>query len=369
MKRLSLYIIIVISYLLTGCGGNNNTNPTSSNKDYSGTYKGAATVGDLGSFNFSTSSPYTNATLSYTITGSVYTSASASNVILTPLGGSSDGHFWENSNGIDIFVASNIGIANDPNLSPPAKIVALRNPDDANTIMPSAGAIKKFIYIDHNRNSNTQKGCVVKFKGDKSLEYSCSDTTSGNGCWAYDPNDNKKVLASISTSSCTYSNIVSNLDFNIMLKSGIKRDALIVDHVDGSGIGVGVEKKAITTTNNNPNGDLDPSKTYEFKILQHDNLGNACIETATLSYNTNQWVYNATRAAPCSGSSSGIVELNRYYDSSGILLSTNGAVAIHNSANSINSYKNLLFDIENGYFIAIKYDGSGFRVGALTNIY
>ena len=394
-KKLLLCGALSLSFMLGGCfssdssknentanDGDNTVNNDGYIVDENGDiiYNGAAKVGDFAKYTFSR----TNMKLTYEVSGAHFSQQNGE-----PSTGSLDVHSINGinafyyaieannpNNPIGMMLTKNMGMGVVPtNGSQPALVLALQN----SNVDASQLAGKTFTYIDVTNNNGTSvKPFIVTFSSDGS--FSVKDlltNTSNSGCWRVS-NDQSFIEAEIvSVESCaTYNgygtqgtNPTDATTDSHYFKTIIKpartqngRAGFIVDHVDGSGVGIGLEKKSISAPSSEVrmdvfsgsistniteqslnflwnfsfNGTTGTKKQYSCSI---SNLSPSC--TLTSAGEGFTIVYNQV----CNPNGSGTISGEDYVGLSCLTL------------NSGEQY-NVFIDTEDRYFIAVGEDGS-----------
>jgi hypothetical protein len=351
-KTLILSSIICSIGFIASCGGGGGGGSVSTQatvpQDSQGTYTGAATAGDFARFSVN------GTTLYYTVTGPIFGELNGS-VEMEPMFGNLDTHFWKSKGGdVKAFFSRNIGLAYvETSDGREAIITGLRKVTDINTIIG-----KTFVYVDL-RNSGID-GCEITINGSSNdtygnFTYECLSGTSGAGCWKLDISNNRLLATTEPTQDANGNPDCANWDGSnpteyVVAKPGNNRAGFVVDHTDGSGVGIGLEKKAYST-------ELDPNKTYTFEILgiYPDEI---CPGTVTVYFNGTEWVYE-WQSDYCNETSNGTLALDNICPGTayeGVICATNNV--------SGNQY-NVLFDPVDGYYIAVSTDGENIEIGAL----
>lgn len=357
MKKFKLLPFILTSVVLIACGGDGDsqTPSTQPSTNYQGTYLGAAKVGDMAEFTVN------GTKLSYKVEGSVFGSKTGSfDIKPLAIGASSNTHFWKSTdNNIHLFLAENLGFAYISNVDPNGKdsiVIGLREIGDINSIIG-----KEFIYIDITTFGVAS--CSVIIKNDKTYNYECSSGDRGDGCWKTD-SSNKRLLAkdTINTINCS-SWDGSGPDYYITAKSiNAGRAGFILDHVDGTGVGIGLEKKIYDL-----NSEI-PADSIQFETLDWtmDNNGNLVFCTTTVDIQKNQsgnWTYTWKSGEPCNYTAEGIIQENCYYDNNGTEYQRDGILCA--SDTTTGTKYNIMIDREGGYYIAIPANGNDIELGAI----
>jgi hypothetical protein len=351
-----------------GGGGSTATISVQPSTDYQGTYTGAASAGDFAVYDVQGNR------LSYQVKGPIFGQISG-NLTLQPLAidANSTTHFWKasvNGTNVYVFLSKNLGLAYIPDLETAdgstvnATILGLRNATNIQNIIG-----KSFVYVDIRTNTGiSYDGCVVNINGNSTSEvgnftYECLNSGSGQGCWKLDLQNNRLIaVETTNTTDCTNQDY-NNPDFYVVAKPGSSRAGFILDHADGSGIGVGLEQKSYTT-------DLDTTKIYVFETLDWDDNDNPIEATVKVYYNntSGQWQYTWQSSQY---NSSGKLYLDTYCDEYGNTNPMEGVICAYNE-NSGN-YWDVMLDPVDGYYIAICVSGNcgvddNIEVGALKYI-
>lgn len=352
---------LAISALLASCGGggggssegssNQNVTPSAS---YTGTYTGAASVGDFATYTVNGN------TISYQIKGYHFSNGKTGSFKIVPAFNNSNGntHYWKSEDeNVAVFLSENIGMAFVKDNNSYFPVIGLREVSNIQSIIG-----KTFVYIDISNNYGLN-GCEVTINNNNTFSLSCLNGTQTNGCWYIDTNNNKMI---VTDDNAVVSNGCSNWDgsisgnlanyYNIVAKpSSNGRAGFVVDHMDGTGIGIGIEKIAYN----------DLTQEVGTDTLEFETLGvyqtEACYATVSV-YNCtqNQCEYKWTphvcidlsRNEPNpSQEETGTLERNCYYDNSGSKVSYDGVLCAQNSNGG---QYNVMFDKQSKMYIAIR---------------
>ncbi len=354
LSKILLFSSIFLSLgLMIACGGGSSgtTPQTEPSQDLQGTYTGAATAGDFAIFTVS------GTTLSYSLKGTIFGQIKNS-IDIEPMfaGTGPHTHFWKSKNGnVEIFLSSNIGLAYVQNAkdTQDAIVVGLKDISNINNIIG-----KTFVYVD--LRTNGVDGCEIKINGtinntSGTFDYTCLSGLSGTGCWKLDSQSNI-LTATVNPPKDINGNPDcvnwdgSNPTEYVIAKPGNNRAGFVVDHTDGSGVGIGLEKKAYSA-------ELDQNKTYTFEIIGIDSSGNICPATVTISFDGSSWKYE-WKSTYCNEITSGTLSLDKVCPNT----TYNGVICA--TDNKGNQY-NVMFDPVDGYYIAISTDGTYIEIGAL----
>lgn len=194
-------------------------------------YEGAASVGDYATYTLSGNQ------LSYTIKGAHYGSQGGT-LTLT----NSFGNFWQSASPkTGVMITDNLAIAKIPN---PGNVyaVGLRTEQAPS---PSAIANKRYLYIEVN-NDNSTDGWQVDINDTEGVKSFTAVNLSGatvTGCWKI---NGKHLVAKKDTSDCSSVNDTT-ADYRFVIKPGVSRNGIVVDNVNGTGFGIGLEQKALSS--------------------------------------------------------------------------------------------------------------------------
>ena len=361
MKKFTLLSSITSLSLLVACGGGGDS--TTSNivtepyKNFQGTYVGAAKGGDFATYTVN------GTVVSYKLNGPIFGQKSGSFEIEPMVqGASSNTHFWKSKDGnVYMFLSRNLGLAYIPNASPNgdnAIVVGLREVGDISQIIG-----KTFVYVDITTNG--VDGCEVAINSDNTFTFNCLSGSSGSGCWKLDQNNNRLLATTAQSTNCSIWD-GSNPEYYVVAKPPTNngRAGFILDHTDGSGIGIGLEKKQYNLDTVLQGGQVQ-FETLDWTVDPITGNVVFCQATVTVykDQNTGQWKYSWKSSAPCNFSGEGVLEQNCYYDSNNNSYAYNGVLCAYNQ--TLGNYYNVMVDIQEGYYIAVKSDGSDFEIGAL----
>lgn len=348
-KGLLLSSIFLSVGLMAACGGGGGgtTTQIEPSQDLQGTYTGAATKGDFATFTVS------GTTLSYTLEGGIFGKKSGS-INIEPLaeGAGPDTHFWKSEDGTaKIFLSGNIGLAYVSNIdgTRDAIIIGLKDVENIANIIG-----KTFVYVD--LRTNGVDVCEIKIYGTSNdtsgtFDYTCLVGGSGTGCWNLDSQRNRLAVTTnlLDPNSCANWD-GSNPTAYVVAKPGNNRAGFIVDYTDGSGVGIGLEKKSYST-------ELDENKTYTFETLSTN--GEICPATVTVSFNRDISAWRYTWSSPgCNFESAGTL----YIDQTCNNTPYDGIICAQNDRGT--QYY-VMFDPIDGYYMAINTEGNYVEIGAL----
>ncbi len=313
---------------LASCGGNDSrTEPQLAR------YEGAATAGDYATLSVSGS------TLSYNLTGANFGPASGT-APLNPL----FGNFWRSTPpapAFDVLLTDNLAVAKVPVGSGLyAYVVGLQTEAPPN---PNSIANKHYLYIEV-KNDNTTSGWDVYIQdnaGVKTFTATSIGGGSASGCWK--PLGNHLVAKSNLNDCSAITD--ANADYRFVIKPGNSRNGIVVDYVDGSGFGIGLEQVALTAS--------DFTGVYDayYQETGGDGFSRVTVNGANFSW------------AQCPGgnclapSITGSIVLNQLC--SGLAYS---GVACATDSNG-DTY-NLLIDPDDNYYFAIGYSRGYLEVGS-----
>lgn len=252
MKYKSL-LALSMAGMLSACGGGSGSTTTSTDTTVSTAtttdYLGAATAGDFASFSMDS-----NGLLSFSLSGVHFDGVSgqfdATNVV---------GGFYTatvDGNPLGLFMSGNLGLAvlPDSGLNTPF-IVGL-----ANSSIDTASIVDKdYIYIGWVNNAAVAN--IVTLSSDGTLaikdlaEVAANENgdptapTITSGCWSASANgDYINVLTGIGQdcSAVDETSTASNY-LRAVIKPGASRAGFVVDYADGSGFGIGLERKVLAS--------------------------------------------------------------------------------------------------------------------------
>ena len=315
----------LLALALAACGGGNGD---SSTQPPQGQYEGAATAGDYATLNVSGS------TVSYNLTGANFGPASGTLNLTQAFG-----DFWQSTSpALGVLLTDNLAVARVPvGGGAFAYVVGLQleGPPDPNTI-----ANKHYLYIEI-KNDNTTSGWDVHFLANGTFTASGIGGGSASGCWK--PLGNHFV-GKLNLTDCSGVTDTS-ADYRFVIKPGSSRSGIVVDYVDGSGVGIGLEQVPLTA------GDL--TGTYS---AYYQEPGTADFSQVTVNGASFSWARcpSGSCAAP---SVTGTIVLNQLCSG----LAYDGvACATDNSGNTYN----LLIDPDDDYYFAVGYSRSYLEVGS-----
>jgi hypothetical protein len=332
-------LIVVSSLAIVACGGG-ESDPTRQ-------FSGAASVGDFASFTVN------GQTLSYQVDGAVFGSQSGT-VNLQPMFGTSlNTHFWDIQPGNGaLFLGSNIAMAYFPSInSQSAVVVGLEQSGNLTSVVG-----KTFIYVDLPQNGPAV-GCEVTINSDQTAVYNCLDGSSGTLCWQTDTANNRLKIGSTGNNCSTWSG--SNPTYYLIARPAANaRASFVLDHVDGSGIGVGTERRTYYDT------DFSSPTTYEFLRITSSGACRYEVLVEDDSDPNNSLVnysYDDTNmTGGCNdGYATGRLELNTYSDGSGSIVAYNGAIA------TVTGGLNIFLEPNGGYAIVLDPVTGSFDIGAV----
>jgi hypothetical protein len=374
MKVKKLGLLALTGFATTAiisCGGGGGSVSASvePSKDYQGTYKGAASQGDFAIFRVN------GTQLSYIVNGTVFNKDGeplTDNLTLKPLAvdAGPETHFWKGEkNGTVkayIFLANNMGMAYVPNVQTSsgetvnATVVGLRNVTNATTIIG-----KTFVYADIDSKNEEVDGCEITINENGTISYECLNSCSGTGCWKQDPNDSSRLLATDEVTDCANWD-GSNPKYYIVAKPGTSRAGFVLDKTDGSGIGIGLEKKSYTDIFN----DNNKNKKLIFEGLDGD------VKATTVVYynsTSGQWEYEGhSQDKYGTYTWHGILYPDRYCDAAGNTYSYPGVICAHLTYRNYPKedepdWCNVFFDTTDGYYIAVGADNPQYlEIGAFV---
>ena len=314
-----------LALALAGCGGSDSKKEPPQAK-----YEGAASAGDYAKLSVS------GTTLSYNLTGANFGPASGTASLSSLFG-----NFWRSTSpAFDALLTDNLAVAKVPAGSGSAYVVGLQTeaPPDPNSI-----ANKHYLYIEV-KNDNTTSGWDVHIQdnaGVKTFTATSIGGSSVSGCWK--PLGNHLVAKS-NLNDC--SGVTdATADYRFVIKPGASRNGIVVDYVDGSGFGIGLEQVALTSN--------DLTGTYD---AYYQESGGDGFSRVTVNGNSFSWAQ--CPAGSCQAPSvTGTIVLNQLcsgqaYDGVACATDSNG-----------DSY-NLLIDPDDNYYFAFGYSRNYLEVGS-----
>lgn len=353
LKKFLFSSIFLSLSLIAACGGGSSgtTPQTEPSQNLQGTYTGAATAGDFAIFTVS------GTTLSYSLKGAIFGQIKDS-IDIEPMFAEAGPytHFWKSTSGnVAIFLSGNIGLAYVQNAkdTQDAIVVGLKDVSNINNIIG-----KTFVYVD--LRTNGVDGCEIKINGtindtSGTFDYTCLSGHSGTGCWKLNSQSNI-LTATVNPPKDANGNPDcvnwdgSNPTEYVIAKPGNNRAGFVVDHTDGSGVGIGLERKAYST-------ELNRDKVYTFETLSIDSSGKICPAIVTISFDGVDWKYE-WKSTYCNETARGTLSLDNVCPNT----TYNGVICA--TDNKGNQY-NVMFDPVDGYYIAISTDGTYIEIGAL----
>jgi len=362
MQKKKLYFVstLIAAGIILSCGGggggsssssnsNNTTTAITPSRDYQGQYTGAARQGDFAIYSVN------GTTLTYRITGPIFGNINGT-LTIQPMGSNNPStHFWKSSdNRVYLFLAKNLGLAYVENVNTTngqttnVLVAGLREVGNVKSIIG-----KTFVYADITTAGFD--GCEVTINNNNTFSYECLSGEEGSGCWKIDNNTNSLLAKEMDTTTCN-SWDGSNPDYHIIAKATNGRAAFVLDHADGSGIGIGLEKRPY-------NLDTDiGNRTAYFETFD---IEDECPAQVAVYKNstTGQWEYSWS---DCEVQEHGILNQNCFYNAAGNRISYNGTLCAYNENEG--SYWNVMLDLNGGYYIAITNDGNYIEIGALKDI-
>ena len=331
-------LVVVSSLAIVACGGG-GSDPVQE-------FSGAASVGDFASFTVN------GQTLSYQIDGAVFGSQSGT-VNLQPLFGSSlNTHFWSTQPGNGaLFLGSNIAMAYFPSINNQSAVVI--GLEQSGNLASVVG--RTFVYVDLPQNA-AAVGCEVTINSNQTATYSCLDQSSGALCWQTDTANNRLKIGSTGNNCSSWSG--SNPIYYLVARPEANaRASFVLDHVDGSGIGVGTERRTYY--------DADFAAPTTFEFLRITSSGPCRYEVTVQddgdsSNSLVNYSYDDSMAGGCNeGSATGQLELNTYTAGSGSLVAYNGAIT------TTTGDSNIFLEPNGGYAIVLDTVTGDFDIGAV----
>ncbi len=323
-------IIVVGGLFVYGCGGGGSATPT--NTPTQGSFEGAVAKGDYAKFSI-----YGNK-LTYNISGIHFGGENGTldldNVF---------GNFWKSTSPeVYIFTSGNLGISVIPELKDgkDAFIVGLKTTEapDANKF-----AGKTYVYAEIKNDGAAPTGRILTVNADKTF-FVDQNAIGMRGCWKVIDNH---VAAKITEDACDPSPVTeNNADFNAIVKPGDRRNGLIIDYIDGTGFGLGLEQKALAAA------DITGTYYSYWYDGQDEGFGKV-IANADFSYT---W-HDCDASGNCTEESTGVLQVNQLCDGT--------AVAGAACAEDADGSKSLVFiDSEDGYYIAVDDHGNSINIGS-----
>ena len=196
------------------------------------TYSGAAAPGDFARYYIDS-----NNILSYHLSGAVFNDISGELPII-PLTDNNIFFVADLGGGeyLKLALSNNLGIAIVPvGDGESTMVTALKVTGSTDTTQI---VNKNYIYAEISNEG--VEGSLLRINADNSYTLYFMDGSSENGCWKV-LNDH---LVAKESSDCSDVNDTS-AEARIVIKPGVSRAGIVVDLVDGSGFGVGLEQKAI----------------------------------------------------------------------------------------------------------------------------
>jgi hypothetical protein len=318
MRASKVFLLVCGAVWLTGCGNNNDGNTP---EPQSTTYQGAATVGDYANFSVSGN------TVTYSSTGTVFGSQNGTMNI-----SQIHGPFYEDSgSNTHLFLSDNIGIAKVPMGSSSGYIVGLQQPSAASA---SLIAGKTYLYIHINSNG-VPTGHKIDINANGTYSADSISGSTETGCWKVW--NSLFLVAKASTNDCS-SVTDTSADYRIVIKPGTNRNGIVVDYVNGSGFGIGLEQKALVAAD-------VASGVYKSYYYNTANGSEGFGET-TLTNGNFVWKDCDTSSGICTQTTSGTLAINQLCDGTPVQ-----GVACATDANG--DTFNVMLSPDDGYYFAI----------------
>jgi len=332
-KKLSslLAISIFVPSILTGCDGGGDSSSSSSSSGTTTTtttvsaYYGAVSAGDFAEFTFD------GKNITYKLEGPVFGNLSGS----FPVEINVQKPFYkgvEDDTVVYLMLSGNIGFAKSVYNNSNVFIAGLK---ETGTLTEEEIANKKFVYTAV-RNDLSVENYSLEFASDKTWKaYDLNGNEIANGFW--DLIDGKYIDVK-DTNGNTLSKVV--------IKPGVNRAGFVVDLRDEvGGFGLGIEQKPLTKE--------EVVGTYYYYSYDKD-YDEDCYGVLNVYYDdaTGDYKYKA-KAVWCSipqdigFEETGTLTLNSPIDGMATLTDPQGLKG------------NVFADVEDGYFIAVKYDNNG----------
>ena len=210
--------------VLAGCGGGGGGGSVSGSSNIGGNYTGAASAGDLAKFSFD------GKRVIYSISGPVFGNETGS-IGLSP---KIPGFLYTDDDGNYYYFSKNLGVAEiELDNGKTAYVVGLKDVKTPTVNEVAGNSGKKYLYLEIT--SNEIGGALLTVNPDGTWTSDNGDETE-NGTWEIKDNyivvkdNNGQVVA------------------NVIVKPGKSRSGVIVDLADGTGFGIGLEQKKLTTS-------------------------------------------------------------------------------------------------------------------------
>ena len=334
MKLKMTLATVTAAVLMTGCGGGNDSAPGNGDNTVTppqGNFVGAAAVGDFAKFSIAGN------TLSYTLSGVVLGEEkghlSIENVF---------GPVWKDvKSDLHLFLSGNLGIAKIPTGSGSIHVVGLQQSED---VEASKIAGKTYLYA-YVPNSGSVEGHSITIDSNNTYSAASVAGATEKGCWKVMDSDH--LVAKANAIDC---NTVTDIsaDYRIALKPGTSRTGIVVDYVDGSGFGIGVEQKALTASD-------VATGTFNSYYYQPGEDG---FSKVTLTNGNYEWSTCDEETGKCTPYTKGTIALNQLCNGTAI-----DGVACATDANSGYMY-DLFVDPEDGYYISIGNNERSVEIGS-----
>ncbi len=314
---------------LIGCGGGNNTTVQAK-------YEGAATVGDYAhiSVQYPSGNNPATATLDYNVSGYHFNGSGSAS--LNRLFGS----FWRSTTSptFGMLLTDNLAVAKVPISGGYAYVVGLQTetPPDPNLI-----AGKHYLSIEIN-NDNTTNGWDILFNTDGTFSASRLGGGGASGCWKVLGNH---LVAKAGLSDCSAIDDTS-ADLRYVIKTGTTRNSIIVDKVDGTGFGIGLEQKTLVP------GDLSGTFYSYYQTPSADGF-----DKVVVNGNGFSWYNCPNGACQTNAYITGTIAINQLCDGTPY-----DGVACATDSNG-DTY-HLLIDADDHYYFAVGFSRDYLEVGS-----
>ena len=325
-------VATALVFLMVSCGGGGGGN-SSSGGSSSTTYLGSVGPGDFARVTISGN------TLTYEISGSVLGNKSGTLQMEAYPGKKS---FYklldDNRNKVaDVFLSGNMvfaGVNIDGNYY---ALVGLKKVENG---LKKSDVIGTYNYVHVKNPGPTLEyyRLQVYDNGTYSAENILNPSVSETGCWKL-AGTGDYLLAKAGESDC---NNVNNWDYKIVVRPGTRK-AIVVDYVDGSGFGIGLESYNMTSVSENMT-----TCTVEYywwnTNRDEDGWGNATYNRSNGTINLEEYDFDGTPE----GTISGTVRLDKIYNGTDFIPHQGMAFLSTQNGNGT-----IFFDPDEGYFIDI----------------
>jgi len=228
MKR-NLIASLLVSLVAMSCGGGGGGGTLESGASGSvDTYVGTVAKGDFAVFSFD------GRKLTYQVTGPVFGNRTGS-LELSPVNPTNQ-YVYKDEDGDYFYFAGDLGVGEISIDNETVFVVGLKKVGTLNATELAGSSGKKYIFLEVD-NNGTVTVHTLTLKPNKT--WTINDGES-NGTW--------EVREKGGQSCVMVRDDDNNTVANVVVKPGKSRSVLIVDNADGSGFGIGLEQKALNTT-------------------------------------------------------------------------------------------------------------------------